>query len=61
MRCIADLYPGGAKTDEKDAFVIADAARSLPHTLRQLMEADVGEAILGMLTGFDVNFSRQVN
>ena len=34
MRRIADLYPGEGKTDARDAFVIADAARTLPHTLR---------------------------
>ncbi|SFY45471.1 Transposase [Streptomyces atratus] len=34
MRRIADLYPGEAKTDARDAAVIADAARTLPHTLR---------------------------
>lgn len=61
MRRIADLYPGDAKTDEKDAFIIADAARSLPHTLRQLTGADIDEASLGMLTGFDLDLSRQVN
>ena len=61
MRRIADLYPGDAKTDEKDAFIIADAARSLPHTLRELTEADIDEATLGMLTGFDLDLSRQVN
>ena len=61
MRRIADLYPGNAKTDEKDAFIIADAARSLPHTLRELTTADVDEATLGMLTGFDLDLSRQVN
>ena len=61
MRRIADLYPGDAKTDEKDAFIIADAARSLPHTLRELTEADVDEATLGMLTGFDLDLVRQVN
>ncbi|WP_030893473.1 IS110 family transposase, partial [Streptomyces varsoviensis] len=33
MRRIADLYPGEAKTDAKDAAVIADAARTMPHTL----------------------------
>ena len=60
MRRIADLYPGDAKTDEKDAFIIADAARSLPHTLRELTPADVDEATLGMLTGFDLDLSRQV-
>jgi hypothetical protein len=36
MRRIADLYPGEAKTDARDAFVIADAARSMPHTLRSI-------------------------
>ena len=32
MRRIADLYPGEAKTDARDAFIIADAARAMPHT-----------------------------
>ena len=31
MRRISDLYPGEAKTDAKDAFIIADAARAMPH------------------------------
>ncbi|MET3986990.1 transposase [Streptomyces sp. PvR034] len=34
MRRIADLYPGEAKPDEKDAFIIADASHAMPHTLR---------------------------
>jgi hypothetical protein len=33
MRRIADLYPGEAKTDAKDAFIIADAARAMPQGL----------------------------
>ncbi|RPK64127.1 hypothetical protein EES42_27660 [Streptomyces sp. ADI95-17] len=36
MQRIADLYPGEAKTDAKDAFIIADAARAMPHTLRAI-------------------------
>src|SRR5690554_5641586 len=40
MRRIADLYPGEAKTDAKDAAVIADAARTMPHTLRSLELTD---------------------
>jgi hypothetical protein len=32
MRRIVDLYPGEAKTDARDAFIIADAARAMPHT-----------------------------
>ena len=35
MRRIADLHPGTAKTDARDAYVIADAARVMPHTLRR--------------------------
>lgn len=40
MRRIADLYLGEAKTDARDAHVIADAARTMPHTLRALELAD---------------------
>ncbi|GAA5151778.1 IS110 family transposase [Amycolatopsis dongchuanensis] len=53
MRRIADLYPGNAKTDARDAFIIADAARSLPHTLRQVDTGDDTLAELGVLIGFD--------
>jgi transposase len=53
MRRIADLYPGEAKTDARDAFIIADAARTMPHTLRA--RATTGETIaeLDMLAGYD--------
>ncbi|OLO55247.1 IS110 family transposase, partial [Actinomyces oris] len=40
MRRIADLTPGSAKTDAKDAAVIAGAARSMPHTLRAVSTSD---------------------
>ncbi|WP_406292718.1 IS110 family transposase [Embleya sp. NBC_00888] len=53
MRRIADLYPGEAKTDARDAFVIADAARSMPHTLRAIEAADEAIAELEMIVGFD--------
>ncbi len=53
MRRIADLYPGEAKTDARDAFVIADAARALPHTLRAIEPADETIAELEMIVGFD--------
>lgn len=42
MRRIADLHAGEAKTDARDAYVIAEAARSMPHTLRSLKLADNG-------------------
>ena len=51
MRRIADLTPGSAKTDAKDAAVIAGAARSMPHTLRAISTSDEDAAALSMLTG----------
>ncbi|WP_412544495.1 IS110 family transposase [Longispora sp. K20-0274] len=53
MRRIADLHPGEGKTDARDAYVIADAARTMPHTLRGIETADEAVAELGMLVGFD--------
>jgi transposase len=53
MRRIADLHPGTAKTDARDAYVIADAARTLPHTLRSLNVTDDTLAELGVLLGYD--------
>ncbi|WP_442910842.1 IS110 family transposase [Kitasatospora sp. NBC_01266] len=53
MRRIADLYPGEAKTDARDAAIIADAARTMPHTLRDLAPSDETVAELEMIVGFD--------
>lgn len=53
MRRIADLYPGQAKTDARDAFIIADTARTMPHTLRRVDTDDEALAELGVLVGFD--------
>ncbi|MFI5900228.1 IS110 family transposase [Streptomyces cyaneofuscatus] len=53
MRRIADLYPGEAKTDARDAFIIADAARAMPHTLRAIELEDETIAELEMIVGFD--------
>lgn len=61
MRRIADLTPGSAKTDTKDAAVIAGAARTMPHTLRAITTSDEDAAALSMLTGFDLDLARQVN
>ena len=61
MRRIADLSPGNAKTDAKDAAVIAEAARTMPHTLRAINTSDEDSAALSMLTGFDLDLARQVN
>lgn len=57
MRRIADLYPGEAKTDARDAFIIADAARAMPHTLRSVDLEDETIAELEMI-GF-VHENRQ--
>lgn len=61
MRRIADLTPGSAKTDAKDAAVIAGAARTMPHTLRAINASDEDAAALSMLTGFDLDLTRAVN
>src|SRR5664279_2129586 len=53
MRRIADLHAGEAKTDARDAAIIAQAARTLPHTLRSIQLADESVAELSMLCGFD--------
>lgn len=53
MRRIADLYPGEAKTGAKDAFIIADAARTMPHTLRAIADEDETIAEPEMIVGFD--------
>lgn len=52
MRRIADLNPGEAETDVRDALIIASAARTTPHTLRTLETADEQVAELTMLGGF---------
>lgn len=53
MRRIADLYPGEAKTDARDVFIIADAACTMPRTLRDPEPDDETIAALHMLLGFD--------
>jgi hypothetical protein len=58
MRRAADLYPGEAKTDRRDAFVIADTARM---RRRQVHWLDVGNdellEQLRVLNGFDVDLA----
>ncbi|MFB7601227.1 IS110 family transposase [Streptomyces sp. NPDC056160] len=60
MRRIADLYPGEAKTDARDAFIIADAARAMPHTLRAIELEDETIAELEMIVGFDDDLAGEV-
>ncbi|MEU1128194.1 IS110 family transposase [Streptomyces sp. NPDC005899] len=60
MRRIADLYPGESKTDARDAAIIADAARTMPHTLRELAPDDETVAELNMIVGFDDDLAGEV-
>jgi transposase len=59
MRRIADLHPGQSKTDARDAYVIADAARSMPHTLRRVGTDDQTLAELAVLAGYDDDLAAQ--
>lgn len=54
-----DLHPGEAKTDARDAFIIAEAARTMPHSLRSIQIADEQLAELTMLCGFDDDLAKQ--
>jgi hypothetical protein len=60
MRRIADLHAGEARTDARDAAIIAEAARSMPHTLRSLRLADVPLDELTILCGFDDDLAAQI-
>lgn len=60
MRRVADLHPGQAKTDARDAYIIADTARTMPHTLRGITVADEHIAELSMLCGFDDDLAAQL-
>lgn len=55
IRGIADLHPGTAKVDARDAFVIADTARLLPYSLPGV---DVGGRVL---LGYDDDVPDQVS
>jgi len=61
MRRAADLHPGEAKTDARGAFVIAETARTMPHTLRTVDRDDETPAELTMLTGYDNDLACEVN
>lgn len=60
MRRIADLHPGNAKTDARDAYVIAEAARSMPHALRRVHAGDEALADLEVIVGYDDDLAGEV-
>lgn len=59
MRRIADVHPGQAKTDARDAYVIADAARTMPHMLRRIAPDEETMVGLGVLAGYDDDLAAQ--
>lgn len=59
MRKAADLYPGRSKTDARDAFIIADTARTMPHTLRQVDRDSETLSALKVLAGFDEDLTHE--
>jgi transposase len=59
MRRIADLYPGETKTDARDAYVIADAARTLPHALRRVGPDEQTTVELSVLAGYDADLAAE--
>ncbi|MEW1813466.1 IS110 family transposase, partial [Pseudarthrobacter phenanthrenivorans] len=59
MRRIADLHPGSAKTDARDALIIAEAARTMPHTLRSIRADEEQIAALALLAGFDDDLAQE--
>ncbi|MFV4913480.1 IS110 family transposase [Microbacterium lacticum] len=59
MRKAADLYPGRSKTDARDAFIIADTARTMPHTLRQVDRDNEVLSALKVLAGFDEDLAHE--
>ena len=60
MRRIADLHPGNAKTDARDAYIIAEAARSMPHALRRVDTGDEALADLDVIVGYDDDLAGEV-
>lgn len=61
MRRAADLYPGEAKTDRRDAFVIADTARTR-RTKVHWLDTGSDELLeqLRVLNGFDIDLAADV-
>ena len=59
MRKAAQLLPGDAKTDARDAFVIATTALKMPDTLRAVDRDSEVLASLKVLAGYDDDLARE--
>lgn len=53
MRRVADLHAGSAKTDARDAYIIAETVRTMPTALRAITISEEQIAELAVLAGFD--------
>ncbi len=62
MRRAADLYPGEAKTDRRDAFVIANTARIHARQIHWLdTTSDAALDELRVLNGYDIDLAADIN
>lgn len=59
MRQLAEILPGTAKTDARDAQVIAAAAWRLPETIRGIVPLAEHLAEVRLLSGFDTDLAQQ--
>ena len=59
MRKAADLYLRNSKTDARDAFIIANTARTMPHTLRAVDRDSEVLTALKVLSGFDEDLTHE--
>ena len=53
MRKVADTFPGETKTERRDARIIAEAGRSMPHTIRTVNPDQQDMAVVRVLCGRD--------
>jgi transposase len=61
MRRASELYPGEAKTDRRDSFVLADTARTHARRLHWLEVSDETLERLRLLGGYDDDLAHDVN
>jgi transposase len=61
MRRASELYPGEAKTDRRDSFVLADTARTHARRLHWLEASDETLERLRVLGGYDDDLAHDVN
>src|SRR5665811_2018270 len=59
MRHVAETFAGQAKTDVRDARIIAETARSMPHAVRPLVAPSPVVAELRVVCGVDDDLVKQ--